>query len=195
MRRSNKDRAEATRQILMDHARELFVERGYSETATPDIVAAAGVTRGALYHHFADKRGLFLSVVEREAAQVAAEIAAAAGKAVSARDALVRGIAAYFDAMAAPGRSRLLLLDGPAIMGLESGRATDRDHAEASLHSGLEAYLRETDSDLAGLEPVARLLSAAFDRAVLAIAAGESREAYEQAIIRLIDGLVTRQPR
>ncbi len=195
MRRSNKDRAEATRQILMDHARELFVERGYSETATPDIVAAAGVTRGALYHHFADKRGLFLAVVEREAAQVAAEIAAAAGKAVSARDALVRGIAAYFDAMAAPGRSRLLLLDGPAIMGLESGRATDRDHAEASLHSGLEAYLRETGSDLAGLEPVARLLSAAFDRAVLAIAAGESREAYEQAIIRLIDGLVTRQPR
>ncbi|HCL63293.1 MAG TPA: TetR family transcriptional regulator [Rhizobium sp.] len=195
MRRSNKDRAEATRQILMDHARELFVERGYSETATPDIVAAAGVTRGALYHHFADKRGLFLAVVEREAAQVAAEIAAAADKAVSARDALVRGIAAYFDAMAAPGRSRLLLLDGPAIMGLESGRATDRDHAEASLHSGLEAYLRETGSDLAGLEPVARLLSAAFDRAVLAIAAGESREAYEQAIIRLIDGLVTRQPR
>lgn len=195
MRRSNKDRAEATRQILMDHARELFVERGYSETATPDIVAAAGVTRGALYHHFADKRGLFLAVVEREAAQVAAEIAAAAGKAVSARDALVRGIAAYFDAMAAPGRSRLLLLDGPAIMGLESGRATDRDHAEASLHSGLEAYLRETGSDLAGLEPVARLLSASFDRAVLAIAAGESREAYEQAIIRLIDGLVTRQPR
>ncbi len=195
MRRSNKDRTEATRQTLMDHARELFVERGYSDTATPDIVAAAGVTRGALYHHFADKRDLFLAVVEREAARVAAEIAAAAGEAISARDALVRGIAAYFDAMAAPGRSRLLLLDGPAIMGLESGRSTDRDHAETSLRNGLEAYLRETGSDLAGLDPLTRVLSAAFDRAVLAIAAGESREAYEQAIIRLIDGLVTRPPR
>lgn len=195
MRHSNKDRTEATRQTLMDHARELFVERGYSDTATPDIVAAAGVTRGALYHHFADKRDLFLAVVEREAERVAAEIAAAAGEAVSARDALVRGIAAYFDAMAAPGRSRLLLLDGPAIMGLESGRSTDRDHAETSLRNGLEAYLRETGSDLAGLDPLTRVLSAAFDRAVLAIAAGESRKTYEQAIIRLIDGLVTRPPR
>ncbi len=195
MRRSNKDRTEATRQTLMDHARELFVERGYNETATPDIVAAAGVTRGALYHHFADKRDLFLAVIDREAERVAAEIAEAAGEAISARDALVRGIAAYFDAMAAPGRSRLLLLDGPAIMGLEGARATDRDHAEASLRDGLEAYLRETGSAVAGLEPLTRILSAAFDRAVLAIAAGESREAYEQAIIRLIDGLVTRPPR
>ena len=195
MRRSNKDRTEATRQTLMNHARELFVERGYNETATPDIVAAAGVTRGALYHHFADKRDLFLAVIDREAERVAADIAAATGEAASARDALVRGITAYFDAMAAPGRSRLLLLDGPAIMGLESGRSTDRDHAEASLRDGLEAYFRETGSDLAGLEPLTSMLSAAFDRAVLAIAAGESREAYEQAIIRLIEGLVTQPPR
>lgn len=195
MRRSNKDRTEATRQTLMDHARELFVERGYNQTATPDIVAAAGVTRGALYHHFADKRDLFLAVIDREAERVAAEIAGAAGEAVSARDALVRGIATYFSAMAVPGRSRLLLLDGPAVMGIEGGRATDRDHAEASLRDGLEAYLRETGSDLAGLDPLTRVLSAAFDRAVLAIAAGESRETYEQAIIRLIDGLVTRPSR
>jgi AcrR family transcriptional regulator len=73
-RRRQQDRTEATRAALLQASRKLFVEKGYAETSTPEIVAATGLTRGALYHHYADKRALFAAVVEQEAATVAGEI-------------------------------------------------------------------------------------------------------------------------
>ena len=108
-RRTNPERAEATKTALLDAARGLFVEKGYAETSTPEIVEVAKVSRGALYHHFDDKRDLFRAVVEREAQAVAAEIEASASTALPAREALLKGSMAYLDAMSVPGRTRLLL--------------------------------------------------------------------------------------
>tara|TARA_R110002020_G_scaffold37828_18_gene114032 strand:- start:2439 stop:3011 length:573 start_codon:yes stop_codon:yes gene_type:complete len=188
MRRSNKDRSESMRLALMDAARALFIEKGYAETATPEIVALAGVTRGALYHHFEDKRALFRAVIEREAAEVAAEIEGAAPDGGSPRDGILNGTRAYFDAMARPGRTRLLLLDGPAVLGMELMRAIDTETAEASLVAGLEALLKGTRNG-GNAAMLAVLLSAAFDRAALAIEAGADRRQCEDAISALIDGL------
>lgn len=189
MARSNRERTQATRLALIDAARRLFVERGYAETATPDIVAAAGVTRGALYHHFEDKKALFRAVLEGEAAAVAADIEARAAPAASPRAALLLGAAAYFDAMAVPGRIRLLLLEAPAVLGVEALGAIDRDHAEGALRAGLAALLGGR-AESGRLDALAALLSAAFDRAALAIEAGADRTAYEAAIAALLDGLV-----
>ena len=72
--RTNRERTEATRLALIDAARALFVSKGYGDTSTPEIAVAAGITRGALYHHFADKRDLFRQVLVREAETVAADI-------------------------------------------------------------------------------------------------------------------------
>lgn len=188
MARSNRERTEATRLALIEAARRLFVEKGYADTATPDIVAEAGVTRGALYHHFEDKRALFRATLEREAQAVAAQIETISTTSGTPREALLSGAAAYFDAMAEPGRTRLLLLEAPAVIGLEGTSAIDQDNAEGTLKTGL--------FDLLGphvgaekLQVLTDLLSAAFNRAAIAIEAGADRKAYEAAIADLIDGL------
>lgn len=191
MRRTNKERSESMRQALIDAARSLFVEKGYAETATPEIVSVAGVTRGALYHHFEDKKALFRTVVEREAADVAAEIDAAAPPGGDPRASIIDGSKAYFDAMARPGRTRLLLLDGPAVLGAGAMRAIDGETAEASLREGLRVLLSGTPNS-GNMDMLAILLSAAFDRAVLAIETGADRSGCEDAIAALIDGLTAR---
>lgn len=188
MRRTNKERTESMRQTLINAARNLFVEKGYAETATPDIVAVAGVTRGALYHHFEDKKALFRTVIEREAAEVAAEIEAATSPSSSPRAAILDGTRGYFDAMARQGRTRLLLLDGPAVLGTDVMRTIDGETAEASLREGLRTLLSGTRNS-GNAEMLAVLLSAAFDRAALAIETGTDRGQCEEAIAALIDGL------
>ena len=189
MARSNKERTEATRLALMEAGRRLFVERGYAETATPDIVTEAGVTRGALYHHFEDKKALFRAVVEREAEMVAADIESRSAPAGSPRDALLFGAGAYFDAMAVAGRTRLLLLEAPAVLGVEGAGMIDSDNAEGTLRQGLADLLAGSGNEPL-VTPLTTLLSAAFDRAAIAIEAGSERTAHEAAIGALLDGLV-----
>ncbi|MBB4254705.1 TetR family transcriptional regulator [Rhizobium sp. BK008] len=186
MSRSNRERTEQTRQALIDAGRRLFVEKGYAETATPEIVAAAGVTRGALYHHFEDKKALFRSVIECEARAVAGTIEAHSASHDAPRAALIAGASAYFDAMMAEGRTRLLLIEAPAVLGLPATATIDAENAEATLRAGLAAMLPQAGATLA---PLTLLLSAAFDRAAIAIEAGGERREYEQAIAVLLDGL------
>ena len=193
MRRTNKERTDATRGALLDAARGLFTDKGYADTATPDIVAAAGVTRGALYHHFEDKRQVFRAVIEREAARLAEEIRSAADDVTGPRAAMISGTSAYFSAMAVPGRTRLLLIDGPAVLGFDTMRALDLAGAEASLREGVAELLGNDDgSDARDVEAAASLLSAAFDRAALEIDAGGDPAVYQAAVVKLIDGLTRR---
>lgn len=188
-RRSNRDRTEATRTDLIRAARKLFTEKSYAETGTPEIVAEAGVTRGALYHHFADKQALFAAVVEQEAAAVAAEIDHASPPSLSARDALIAGSDAYLEAMRAPGRTRLLLLDGPAVLGRAAMDEIDNRHGNRSLREGLVAAMRAQAMTRLPAEALTALLAAAFDRAALAIEAGAPAEDYRAVLIALMDGL------
>ena len=192
-RRSNRDRTEATRADLVRAARKLFTEKSYAETGTPEIVAAAGVTRGALYHHFADKQALFAAVVEQEAAAVAAEIDDASPPSLSARDALIAGSDAYLAAMQAPGRTRLLLIDGPAVLGRAGMDAIDDRHGNRSLREGLVAAMRAQSIARLPVDALTALLAAAFDRAALAIEAGAPAEDYRAVLMALIDGLAPAQ--
>lgn len=188
-RRSNRERTETTRTALLSAARRLFIEKSYAETATPDIVAAAGVTRGALYHHFADKQALFRAVVEQEASQVADEIERATPASVNARDALMEGGRAFVAAMAAPGRTRLLLLDGPAVLGRTVMDEIDGRHSARTLHEGLAIAMQEGSMTKLPLDALTALLSAAFDRAALAVEAGAKPADLNAALAAIIDGL------
>lgn len=188
-RRNNAERAEATRGALIRAGRNLFVEKGYAETGTPELVAAAGVTRGALYHHFADKQALFRAVVEAESAFVAEEISDAAPDSMEAIEALRAGGDAFLRAMEEPGRTRLLLLDGPAVLGRETMDEIDVRHAGRTLREGLAIAMREGAIRRLPLGALCAQLSAVFDRAALAVAHGAPVKDQRAVIGAIIEGL------
>lgn len=187
--RTNAQRSAQTRQALLVAARSLFVENGFTSTSTPELVEHAGVTRGALYHHFKDKGEVLRAVLEEEARQVAEEIEKAAPAKAEPLDALRDGSVAYLNAMAAPGRTRLLLIEGPAALGTAQMAAIDEGHAAASLREGLE--LAMPGKPVAALT---NLLSAAFDRAALEIDNGNDRGEVRAAMLFLIDRIVDPTP-
>ncbi len=184
MRRTNRERSETTRAALIAAARALFVEKGFAAASTPQIVAPAGITRGALYHHFEDKRALFRAVVEQEARAVAEAIESATPTGMDPRAALMAGSEAYLTAMSLPGRTRLLLIEGPAVLGTVAITALDEANAMRTLKEGLEAAMPDSEMPLGVL---AVLLSAAFDRAALAIDGGADRRTFSSAIQLLIE--------
>jgi AcrR family transcriptional regulator len=173
---------------LVNVAREFFVRDGYANTATSQLVAAAGVTRGALYHHFADKRGLFAAVVEVEA-QAVVNAVRDAGDLADPVGALLAGGDAYLVSMSVPGRSRLLLIEAPVVLGLEASAALQELHGERALREGLEAASAAGRIPPLPLTSLTRCLGAAYDRAALAIANGSDPEE-ERAVLRaLVCGL------
>jgi len=182
--RTNRERTETTRQALLDAARALFVSKGYSDTSTPDICAWTETTRGALYHHFADKRDLFRHVLLREAEAVTADILAATPDNLEPREALIAGSKAYLDAMTVPGRTRLLLVDGPAVLGMAEIMAMDESGAADTLREGLLAAIPGTKG--VSIDALSKLLSAAFDRAALEIDAGADPKAVRAAMLWLL---------
>ena len=180
--RTNEERTRLTRDALMQAARALFVANGYAATGTPEIVRAARVTRGALYHHFLDKTDLLRAVVTQEAHAVAGHVERHSGAGKSALDALVDGANAWFDAMTAPGRARLLLIEGPAILGHAEMQRIDSQSGGASLRQGLAAAIDPEGGETLPIDELSEVLSAAFDRAALAIAQGIAPDRYRSAM-------------
>lgn len=193
-RRSNHQRTEATRAALVAAARRLFVTKGYAETGTPEIVAAAGVTRGALYHHFADKQALFRAVVEQESEIVAREIEQATPASLSPQEALIQGGEAFLRAMSAAGGTRLLLLDGPAVLGRDEMDEIDNANTARTLHEGITAAMQQGAMRPLPAKALTAVLSASFDRAALAVESGEKLEDYQRVLAALIRGLMNSRP-
>ena len=134
-------------------------------------------------------------MVEQESLAVTEEIERATPPALPVHKALVAGADAYLAAMAVPGRTRLLLLDGPAVLGRAEMDAIDGRHAGRTLREGLDAAMREGLLTRAPLDALTGLLSAAFDRAALAIDAGASAADYRAAVVALIEGLLAPRKR
>jgi AcrR family transcriptional regulator len=177
---SNAERTRVTREALVAAARSSFAEIGYEATSTPAVAKAAGLTRGALYHHFADKRALFHAVVESEGRAIGAAVEGATAHLSDPREALITGSVAYLEAMSVPGRSRLLLVDGPAVLGADE--TEQLDGSADSLRDGLRAVPGIRDPDT-----VATLLAAAFDRAALEIARGADADTIRAAMLWLVE--------
>jgi AcrR family transcriptional regulator len=185
-------RAETTARLLTV-ARAQFAEHGYAQAATETIVRLAGVTRGALYHHFGSKEGLFQAVVAEVQRDVAQKVAEAAVGVDDPWEQLLAGCRAFLRACLEPDVQRILLLDGPAVIGWEAWRALDAEHAMRLLEEGLGALVA-----LGRMQPVAvpaatHLLSGAMNEAVLwAARAAEPQRALDEATVvleQLLSGL------
>jgi AcrR family transcriptional regulator len=191
-------RAEATRLALIAAARRLFVEKGYFATGTEEIVAAAGVgTRGALYHHFADKKSLFLAVFE----QVEQDLLDAAGGAEAPQDPLGRlrsGLLGFLDASLTPEVQRILLVDGPAVLGWLEWRALEERYGLGAIRSLLELAVSEGSLPRQPLDALAHVLLATVDEAALFIANADDPAAGKDqavaAVDRLLAGLRVERP-
>jgi AcrR family transcriptional regulator len=197
-RSSKAERSEATRAALIATARRLFAERGYSAVGTEEIVRETGVTRGALYHHFAGKRELFEAVYEEVESQLVQSIAASAMSAASdPLQALHAGAQAFLDACCEdPAVQRIAVIDAPSVLGWERWREIGMRYGlglvQASLEAAIDAGLIERQP--AG--PLAHLLLGALDEGAMLLARadddGETREQLGASIARMLDALRSR---
>jgi AcrR family transcriptional regulator len=187
--------AAATRAALVAAAKRLFAEKGYHATGTPELVAAAGVTRGALYHHFADKEALFEAVF-RDAENDVVEAASNAVRELAADPwrQLHEGFEAFLRVVADDrGLQRILLLDGPAVLGWLRWREIGSEFTLGLLTDSLRRLTEAGIIRQQPLTPVAHLILAAQNEASLHIAHSSDPEATRaevtQALMTLISGL------
>ncbi|MEL6574147.1 MAG: helix-turn-helix domain-containing protein [Pseudomonadota bacterium] len=183
-RRTQAERRAETRAALISAARELFVSKGFAETGTPALVGKAGVTRGALYHHFEDKTDLFRALAIKEAKAIGEFIDEATREVNDPEQAMIVGTNAYFDAMAVPGRAKILLSDAPSILGFSEAVALTKPEGSEELKDGLRSAMPNIAE--ADLNALTNVLSAAFDRAALEISEGAERTPYVNALFTLI---------
>ena len=184
-------RAEATRAALIAAARRLFVEKGYFETGTEEIVAAAGVgTRGALYHHFADKRALFRAVLEAVEEDLVAKAGASEAR-EPALDRLRAGLRGFLDASTTPEVQRILLVDGPAVLGWREWRATEEGYGLGAIRQLLEQAVAEGSLPALPLDALAPVLLAAVDEAALFIANARDPDGARAQAVAAVDSLVS----
>ncbi len=190
--RTQAERLAATRATLLREARTIFAASGYEAAATEEIVKRAKVTRGALYHHFKDKRALFEAVVEEVARGIAGTIDDMTVPLTDPLAALIEGTQAFLNACLDPAVRRIYLIDAPAVLGWHRWREIDAPHGVRSLREGVAAVLAaRPDSGLA-IEPVTFLLSGAFNEAALWIAEAKDEKAARKEMNRVLAEFIAR---
>lgn len=192
-RRTQAERSDATRAALVAAARPLFADRGYAGVGAEEIVRAAGVTRGALYHHFGGKPGLLEAVYRQIEEELTDEIVSGALGGSDPLGAMRVAIGMFLDACLEPEVQRIVLLDAPAVLGWERWREIAADYGlgviEASLRSAIEAgQIAEQP-----VKPLAHVLVGALDEAAMLVARAEDPKAAKAEVTatlgRLLEGL------
>lgn len=192
VKRTQAERSEATRDALIEAARALFAERGYADVGTEEIVRAAGVTRGALYHHFEGKRELFEAVYERVEAELAQRIATGALDAGSVEPlaAMRAGAEMFLQAATEPEAQRIVLLDGPSVLGWDRWREIAAEHGLGLIEATLQAAVDAGAIPPQPVRPLAHVLMGALDEAAMLVARAEDPEAMRAEVGRTLDSLL-----
>jgi AcrR family transcriptional regulator len=192
VKRTQAERSEATRDALIEAARRLFAERGYADVGTEEIVRAAGVTRGALYHHFEGKRELFEAVYERIEAELAQRIVTGALGAGAAEPlaAMRAGTEMFLQASTEPEAQQIVLLDGPSVLGWDRWREIAAEHGLGLIEATLQAAIEAGAIPEQPVRPLAHILMGALDEAAMLVARAEDPELMRAEVGRTLDSLL-----
>ncbi len=195
-RRTQADRSAATRSALIAAGRALFTEHGYADVGTDSLAVAAGVTRGALYHQFADKAELFAAVFEAVQVDVSERLVSQLAEiGDDPIEVMVAGADAWLDACAEPEVQRIVMLDGPAVLGWERWREIGMRNGMGLVRGLLEEAMAVGRIATQPVEPLAHLLVGALDEAALYVARAEdparAREEMQAVVRRFIAGFTS----
>ena len=175
--------SEVTTARLVAVARALFAERGFARTATEDVVAAADVTRGALYHHFKGKQALFEAVFLQIQAEIGERIEAAAGAHAELWPRIMAGCRAFLEMACEPDVRQIVLRDAPSVLGIEAWRLADERNATFRLRRSLGELDRAHGGRSFDAEVTTVMLNGALNEAALWLAGiSDPREALERAV-------------
>jgi AcrR family transcriptional regulator len=193
------EQGRATRAALVDVATELFAANGYEATAIPAVLQAAGVSRGALYHHFESKEALFEAVVKSVEANVMAKVTRSVRPASDPLDSLRRGCAAYLAMCREPKVRQISLIDAPSVLGWERWREIDEQHAFGLVKAAVAALSADDRIRPDLVDVVAHMvLAALLEVALLVARADEGRLATrrgQEAIDEMLTALLATPPR
>ncbi|PZS31571.1 MAG: TetR family transcriptional regulator [Pseudonocardiales bacterium] len=193
-RRSQQDRTRSTQAALMATARQLFAERGYAQVPADELVAAAGVTRGAMYHHYADKKALFEAVFEALETEITQEIAEVADGATDAWTSVVGAVARYLDICQRPEVIQIALTDAPGVLGWQRWREIEAVHGLGLITSRLQVMADQGVLVAAPVPVLAQIALSAVTEAALIIAHADdraaARDAAQQSLLALLGGMV-----
>ena len=194
MDRPNKNvaRGEATRSQLIAVARRMFADRGYEDTSIEAVLREAGVSRGSLYHHFPSKEALFEAVAEDVETTVGTQTIAATAGADGPVAALRAGSLAWVRLAGDPVVQRILLIDGPAVLGWERWRAMEERHALGAITLVLQAAAPQAQLRPELVGPLAHVLLASVNEVALLVARSDDPRAAMKAGEDAIDELLQR---
>jgi AcrR family transcriptional regulator len=189
------EQGEHTRAHLIAVARRLFAKKGFSGTSTEDVVKAAKVTRGALYHHFDGKEQLFEACFEQLESELAAEVSAIALKGKTPIEQLRRGVSAFLDRCLDPAVQRIVLRDGLSVLGWDRWYEIDAQYALGGVEFGVRAAMDAGEITRQPVGPLAHVLLGAMNHAGMYIAGADDKDAarkeMDRTLRKVLDGLAT----
>jgi AcrR family transcriptional regulator len=199
VRTRREEYAEATCEAIVDSARACFLERGFADTSLDAVAQRARVTKGAIYHHFASKRDLFVAVLERQEELSARTVTEAGEAAGDPWNAIVAAFDAFLETISDPVYQRLCMVEGPAALGFEDwwafGERYEIEVIRGQLNRVAEAGVLKGDGDI---DMLAHVLFGAITAGVLAMARSENpdreRMRFRTVMLDIIHGMVALEP-
>ncbi|NOU96746.1 TetR family transcriptional regulator [Paenibacillus sp. LMG 31456] len=188
----NKEETSETIHKIIEVARSYFTEHGYADSTLEDIAKEAELTRGSIYHHFRNKKGLFHIVLESVQKEIAERIETEAAKSDDVWEQLFFGCRAFVAAAVEPRNKRVLLIDGPAVLGWEAWRIMDEHNSMRLLRGQLQIMEQQGCLKPVSIDAMTHCLSGALNESALWIAQmpdyQQSLEATMSVISHILNG-------